>query len=215
MVLILEVPLAGIALVLSVLSWRTMRTIKHLDVGKSFWVPILMSGLFLFAGSIIAIVIDCGFTFDYALEAASMSRLLGLSILLAGIYTYSRRITKNLGEKYLLSAEPVSEEIHERIAVPESVVERVSENKPVEEIECLHDFGYLKSLPKGKPIPDECLSCRKIVECRHSHPEKSSDWQPQTEVSATLLSDANEEEESLTSSQPSKRTHKKSLRTPR
>ncbi len=200
MVLILEVPLAGIALVLSVLSWRTIRTIKHLDVGKSFWVPVLMSGLFLFAGSILAIIIDCGFSFSYALEAASTSRLLGLSILLAGIYTYSRRITKNLSEKYLTPVVPVSKETQMRIEVPESVVERVAENKPVEEIDCLHDFGYLKSLPKGKPIPDECLSCRKIVECKHSHPSKSTDSQSQTVVFDTLISDLGEEEESLPSS---------------
>jgi len=31
--------------------------------------------------------------------------------------------------------------------------------------ECLHEFGYLKNRPKGKPIPDECLTCPKMIQC--------------------------------------------------
>ena len=26
-------------------------------------------------------------------------------------------------------------------------------------------FGFLEKLPKGDPIPDECMSCQKLVEC--------------------------------------------------
>jgi hypothetical protein len=31
--------------------------------------------------------------------------------------------------------------------------------------DCLHQFGYLRTLPKNAPIPDECFGCAKIVEC--------------------------------------------------
>jgi len=31
--------------------------------------------------------------------------------------------------------------------------------------DCLHQFGYLRTLPKNAPIPDECFGCSKIVEC--------------------------------------------------
>jgi len=31
--------------------------------------------------------------------------------------------------------------------------------------DCLHQFGYLRTLPKNAPIPDECFGCQKIVEC--------------------------------------------------
>jgi len=31
--------------------------------------------------------------------------------------------------------------------------------------DCPHFFGYVKSLPKNTPIPDECLGCSWIVEC--------------------------------------------------
>jgi len=26
-------------------------------------------------------------------------------------------------------------------------------------------FGFLQELPKGDPIPDECMSCQKLVKC--------------------------------------------------
>lgn len=30
---------------------------------------------------------------------------------------------------------------------------------------CPHKFGYLRTLPKNTPIPDECFGCPKILEC--------------------------------------------------
>jgi len=30
---------------------------------------------------------------------------------------------------------------------------------------CPYGFGYLKKLDKESPIPDECLSCSRIIEC--------------------------------------------------
>lgn len=30
---------------------------------------------------------------------------------------------------------------------------------------CPHEFGYLKSLRKNAPIPDECFGCPQILEC--------------------------------------------------
>jgi len=31
--------------------------------------------------------------------------------------------------------------------------------------ECPHHFGYLREHPKNTPIPNECLTCTKIMEC--------------------------------------------------
>jgi hypothetical protein len=33
---------------------------------------------------------------------------------------------------------------------------------------CPHRFGYLASRSKNAPIPQECLTCQKILECMHS-----------------------------------------------
>ena len=45
--------------------------------------------------------------------------------------------------------------------------------KPIEKEEkgsskCPHRFGYLIKLPKNAPIPEECLTCQKLLECRNS-----------------------------------------------
>jgi len=34
-----------------------------------------------------------------------------------------------------------------------------------ETVTCKYEFGYLKSRPKDQPIPDECLTCNRMVEC--------------------------------------------------
>jgi hypothetical protein len=40
------------------------------------------------------------------------------------------------------------------------------EKKPVPSFrDCSHFFGFVKSLPKNTPIPDECLGCPWIVQC--------------------------------------------------
>lgn len=30
---------------------------------------------------------------------------------------------------------------------------------------CVHEFGYLRTVPKNTPIPDECFGCPRILEC--------------------------------------------------
>lgn len=172
MELIIEVPIAAIALVLSVLSYKTLRRIKYLGVGKSFWIPVLLSGIFFLIGSVIAILFDLGVSFEYIVEVSDVSRLIALCILLGGVSTYSRKITSNLGEKFLLPAEGVNTEKFEDNEVSESVLDRLEEKEVKKEVECKHSFGYLQTLPKNNSIPDECLGCDKIIECKHSHFEK-------------------------------------------
>ena len=169
MVLFLEVPFAIIAIFLSILSWKTFRKIKHFDVGKSFWIPIMLSGIFFFAGSVTAILITLGYSFVYSIEFASISHLLALCILLGGVYTYSRQISRNLAEKFIIPTYQATVETNGEIEAPKSILEKSNEKKPVEEVNCKHELGYLKTLAKNTPIPKECLSCRKIIECKHSY----------------------------------------------
>ncbi len=30
---------------------------------------------------------------------------------------------------------------------------------------CVHSMGYLQSVPKNSPIPDECFGCAKVMSC--------------------------------------------------
>lgn len=32
-------------------------------------------------------------------------------------------------------------------------------------VNCAHSLGYLKTRPKDSPIPDECLTCSRILKC--------------------------------------------------
>jgi hypothetical protein len=172
MVLFLEVPLAGIAIVLSALSWKTLRKIKHLDVGKSFWIPIILSGIFFFTGSVTAILSDLGYSFAYIQEFALVSRLFALCILLGGVYAYSRQISRNLAGNFISSTYQTKVETNGESELPKSVVEESYEKKPVEKANCKNGLGYLKTLAKNTPIPEDCLSCPEIIECKHSYLSK-------------------------------------------
>jgi hypothetical protein len=46
-----------------------------------------------------------------------------------------------------------------------TVVVRKSGKSYSDKTGCEHFFGYLKKRPKNTPIPDECLTCSKMVEC--------------------------------------------------
>ena len=197
MELFVEVSLAGIAIVLSILSWKTLSKIKHLDVGKSFWIPVMVSGIFFFAGSVTTIVSALGYSFAYSIEFALISRLFALCILLGGVYTYSRQILRNLAEKFVISTHQATVETNAETEPSNSIVEKAYEKKPPEETNCQHELGYLKTLPKNTPIPNECLSCRKIIECKHSYlARKPTEPSAYTEPSTEFISlNAESEEE--------------------
>jgi len=76
MVVALEISIASIAIVTSIVSWKTLKAIKHLDVGKSFWIPVLLSSIFFLTASIITILGDFGLSFlPYSAEVVAVSRL--------------------------------------------------------------------------------------------------------------------------------------------
>jgi len=82
-------------------------------------------------------------------------------------------------EKRLLELEKVAKEIFEQIELLKVLItdpwcqkapETISTEAPIKTEEtrppdCLHYLGYLRFIPKYKSIPEECLTCRKVVEC--------------------------------------------------
>ncbi len=44
-------------------------------------------------------------------------------------------------------------------------VEASDSPREVPPLGCLHHFGYLKSLPENASLPDECLTCPKLMQC--------------------------------------------------
>jgi hypothetical protein len=207
LVLVLEIAVAAIAVALILLSLRTLQAIKHLGVGKSFWTPVAVSGFLFFFGSVVATLFEMSpSTFslaDYTGEVVQVSRLLALGILVVGVYSYSRRVTKNLGEKFpvpvrAVKADAQADEEEEEEApispehdstepaypeptypdvpagpveppeesIPERIIQQSMETETTQE--CKYGFGHLRTLPKNAPIPDECYSCDKIIDCKHS-----------------------------------------------
>lgn len=59
--------------------------------------------------------------------------------------------------KSLISGQPSKE----KSIVKSNTKERKSSSK------CPHYFGYLAGLPKTKSVPQECLTCQKMLECRN------------------------------------------------
>jgi len=201
MVVVLEVPLASIAFVLSLVSWKTLRTIKHLGVGKSFWIPMLLSGIFFLAGSVVAILSDFGLSFTYIAEVAAASKLLALCTLVSGVYTYSRKITENLGQKFTLpTSAGAMESDDEKMEVPESSLEELNKKTSAKDVECKYKFGYLQTLPRSAAIPDDCLNCHQIIQCKHSYlrkPGRKPAAPSSKTVSDVMISDADSVEETV------------------
>jgi hypothetical protein len=40
---------------------------------------------------------------------------------------------------------------------------------------CVHQFGYLKDMPKNTPIPDECFGCPNVMRCLFPNSPASSE----------------------------------------
>ena len=61
----------------------------------------------------------------------------------------------------------------EQVEVDEAEEEEANSlGMPIEEpsgdaMGCMHHLGFLKSRPKSTPIPEECLTCSKMIECMY------------------------------------------------
>jgi len=88
-------------------------------------------------------------------------------------------------KKRLLTIEKIAKEIFEQIELLKLLLKETPTSAPKasetisaepsrnirEETppDCLHYFGYLRLLSGNVSIPDECLTCQKVIEClKHS-----------------------------------------------
>ena len=73
--------------------------------------------------------------------------LIGLTLILLGSITTLRR--RNMAQNPLINHS----------------TKQIEKEKGVSW--CPHDFGYLGSLPDFESVPEECLTCQKVLECRN------------------------------------------------
>ncbi len=97
LILFFDILFASVATVLGVLGLGTFKAIKHLGIGKSFWVPIFVSGVLFVFGSAVRIfhefAVELGWSLTiYTNEIVRFSWLLALCILMGCIFNYSRKV---------------------------------------------------------------------------------------------------------------------------
>jgi hypothetical protein len=172
-ILIFNFTSALIATLLCVLSLSTLKKLRQLNTGKSFWIPVFASGLLFSIGSIITIFNEVGLSLTNSVEIGQITKLMALCFLLGGIYAYSKTIRKNLSEKYIVP-EVISTQngkMEANVSPVRSVYRRTmtSDNPRIETASgCNHQLGYLRTLPVNVSLPEECLSCDKVIKCKHS-----------------------------------------------
>ena len=172
-VITLNITIASIASLICFLGWKTLKSIRHLNMGKSFWVPILVSGFSFLIGSIITIFNEMGFMLaTISNEIIQFTQLLGLCSLSIGIYCYSKEIRKNLSEKILISeAISAQNDDTEVEVIPASTIDNVnsiSNGLRLKAVSgCNHQLGYLRTFPINASLPEECLDCDKVMKCKH------------------------------------------------
>jgi DNA-directed RNA polymerase subunit RPC12/RpoP len=75
------------------------------------------------------------------------------------------KVTLNVGRQKNVEVEKVeadeAEEENEAEEPEQMKVEQTEEQTGT----CTHHLGYLKRRPKNTPIPEECLTCSKMIDC--------------------------------------------------
>lgn len=97
LILVLDILFALVAAILGILGLGTFKSIKHLGIGKSFWVPLFLSGILFVLGSAVrvfhAFAVEYGWlATTYTEEVTQVSWLLAIGILSGSIYSYSRKV---------------------------------------------------------------------------------------------------------------------------
>jgi len=172
LILVSNITFGLIAILLCVLGLNTLKTIRHLNTGKSFWIPVIVSGLLFSISSIITIYNEMGLSLTITNEIGQITQLIALCFLSGGIYSYSKTIRKNLPEKYIIPEVPSmqSRKVEADVSAVPAADKRAMRSN-ILRIEpasgCSHQLGYLRTLPVNASLPDECLSCDKIIKCKH------------------------------------------------
>jgi hypothetical protein len=191
--LALEVVFAVTAAVLNVLSLLTHRSIRHLRVGRAFWIPVFVSSTLFLIGSVVAILFDLGLSIPFIYlttdEFVQLTRIFAICTLVGGIYSYSRQVRSILPKeepkllpdvkvKLTLASEQEDENAQKKGEFRESpyqttAVVQDEQAAPTESAHCEHELGYLQTLPRDAPLPEECFSCDRIIDCKHSPMKKA------------------------------------------
>ena len=173
LIVISNIAFCAISASLCALGWNTLKAIKYLNVGKLFWIPIFLSSVLFAVSSLITILNDVFLSLTIAFEIEQISQLIALCFLSVGIFSYSKIIKRNIPEKNIVpedspkqkmkdtSYSPLTTSIYHEKDTSNQFQKRTSS-------ECNHEVGYLATFPANESLPEECLSCNKVIECKQS-----------------------------------------------
>jgi hypothetical protein len=149
-----------------------------------------MSSTLFLIGSVVAILFEFGFAIPLIYlttdEFVQLTSIFAICSLVGGIYSYSRQVRSILPKeepellpevkvKLTMAPEPDANiqkegEFQEGPYQTTAVVQdeaTAAAQPPTESIHCEHELGYLQTLPRDAPLPEECFSCDRIIDCRH------------------------------------------------
>jgi len=112
-----------------------------------------------------------GFYFKPLVESLLSFELsvIDIALVIAVVILLMLFLTHKHGQLTTKSELPITgqEKTSEKPKVPvKTAQEKISKTQsPMDFQECAHHFGYLRNLPKGTPVPDECFGCKKILRC--------------------------------------------------
>ena len=173
LIVISNIAFCVISASLCALGWNTLKAIKYLNVGKLFWIPILVSSVLFAVSSLITILNDVFLSLTTAFEIEQITQLIALCFLSIGIFSYSKMIKRNIPGINIIPEEiptqkrknspysPLTTSIYHEKEDSNKVQRRTSS-------ECNHEVGYLATFPANASLPEECLSCNKVMECKQS-----------------------------------------------
>jgi len=100
---------------------------------------------------------------SFDISAMDVVLLVAMLVLLLLFITHKR--SQSLAEPRLNTDDKES-----LLEEPQRVEETAAENSLKKEStegfqKCVHNFGYLKNMPKNTPIPDECFGCPQVLRC--------------------------------------------------
>lgn len=106
-------------------------------------------------------------------DIALMLPLAAIIALVTFYFTLLQRLEPSGEAKLTTFLDPEAEKrsakkkkkVSEQVDVAEQPTARESETKV-----CPHYVGYLTTLPKGSPFPDECFGCRNVIQCLRIEP---------------------------------------------
>jgi len=107
-----------------------------------------------------------------AFEIEQVTQLIALCFLSVGIFSYSKIIRRNIPEKNIVPEDiPTHKNKTSPYVSKTSPIDykgNVSGNFQSETSECNHEVGYLATFPANATLPEKCLSCHKVIECKQS-----------------------------------------------